>query len=69
LIGTVSAALVDKSAALVEPLDFLLLSRLAAKDISPSYQCAVPLAGAVVSQEEVYTEEHVKLLGDYKEPW
>ncbi|CAL8464005.1 g3540 [Coccomyxa elongata] len=23
----------------------------------------------VVSQEEIYTEEHVKLLGEYKEPW
>ncbi|BDA49120.1 probable cell division cycle-associated 7-like protein at N-terminal half [Coccomyxa sp. Obi] len=23
----------------------------------------------VISQEEIYTEEHVKLLGEYKEPW
>lgn len=38
----------------------------------PLIKCACSrgcVVDAVVSQEEVYTEEHIKLLREYEEPW
>ena len=36
---------------------------------SAQQELRVSINIAVASEEEIYTEEHIKLLGSYNEPW